>query len=119
MAAWLTRRAKSSAVDLPTLTLPKTASAFVRLNSPDDSRRKGSPCSCVRRLVMPLRRHCEDTSETQFRRYAPWWALFLLRLFRHCVLFSAIPMAATKTAGQEQLGLLSEFRIVGKCTARA
>ena len=57
MAAWLTRRAKCSTVDLPTLTLPKTASAFVRLNSQDDSRRKGSPCSCVRRLVMPLRRH--------------------------------------------------------------
>jgi hypothetical protein len=33
MAAWLTRRAKCSTVDLPTLTLPKTASAFVRLNS--------------------------------------------------------------------------------------
>jgi hypothetical protein len=33
MAAWLTRRAKCSTVDLPALTLPKTASAFVRLNS--------------------------------------------------------------------------------------
>jgi hypothetical protein len=54
MATSLTRRAECSAVDLPTLTLPKTASAFVRLDSPDNSRSKESPCSCVRRLVMPL-----------------------------------------------------------------
>ena len=62
---------------------------------------------------------CEDTSETRFRRYAPSRAFFLLRFYRHCVLFSAIPMAKTKTAGQEQLGVLSKFRIVGKCAARA
>ena len=64
-------------------------------------------------LSHALRRHCEDTSETQFRRYVPWWALFLLRFFRHCVFFQRYRWRRRKRQGKSNWGFYPSSASLG------